>query len=128
MVWSSLKDGCKTPQVFITKDTRSEEEKLQTLQMDKKKKKRKKKNYHVNCKCEDNHDDEDGNDDDNAFDLGDRALLMHGVESDWVEEEMMDDDVDFIKDVLKQKVCKAFKKASIKKKVYSFLKWSLLPK
>lgn len=42
---------------------------------------------------------------------------MHGVESDWVEEEMMEDDVDFIRDVLEQKVIKALNKAGIIKKV-----------
>ena len=43
---------------------------------------------------------------------------MHGLESDWVEEEMMNDDVDFIRDVMEQKVIKAFAKAGIKKKVF----------
>jgi len=42
---------------------------------------------------------------------------MHGVESDWVEEEMMEDDVDFIRDVLEQKVIKALNKAGIIKKI-----------
>ena len=44
-------------------------------------------------------------------------MLVHGLESDWVEEEMMNDDVDFIKDVLEQKVHKAFSKAGLNKKV-----------
>ena len=46
-----------------------------------------------------------------------RALLVHGLESDWVEEEMLTEDVEFIRDVLGQKVEKAFVKAGIKKKV-----------
>ena len=46
---------------------------------------------------------------------------MHGVESDWVEEEMMEDDLDFIRDVLEQKVIKALHKAGITKKVAVYL-------
>ena len=49
---------------------------------------------------------------------GERTLLVHGLESDWVEEEMMNDDVEFIRDVMEQKVHKAFLKAGIKKKVF----------
>ena len=44
-------------------------------------------------------------------------MLLHGVETDWVEEEMMEDDIDFIRDVLEQKVIKVLQKAGIKKKV-----------
>ena len=50
----------------------------------------------------------------------DITLLVHGLESDWVEEEMMSEDVEFIRDVLEQKVQKAFAKAGIKKKVWHF--------
>ena len=39
------------------------------------------------------------------------------METDWVEEEMMEDDIDFIRDVLEQKVIKVLQKAGIKKKV-----------
>ena len=46
-----------------------------------------------------------------------RTLLIHGLESDWVEEEMLTEDVEFIRDVLGQKVEKAFVKAGIRKKV-----------
>ena len=46
-----------------------------------------------------------------------RTLLVHGLESDWVEEEMLTEDVEFIRDVLVQKVEKAFVKAGIRKKV-----------
>ena len=49
-----------------------------------------------------------------------RTLLIHGVEADWIEEEMADDDVDFIKDVLETKIKTAFQKAGLVKKV-SFL-------
>ena len=45
-------------------------------------------------------------------------MLLHGVETDWVEEEMMEDDVDFIRDVLEQKVIKVLQKAGINKKVF----------
>ena len=46
-----------------------------------------------------------------------RTLLIHGVEADWIEEEMADDDVDFIKDVLETKIKTAFQKAGLVKKV-----------
>ena len=46
--------------------------------------------------------------------------MIHGLESDWVEEEMMAEDVEFIRDVLEQKVQKVFTKAGIKKKVLEF--------
>ena len=49
-----------------------------------------------------------------------RTLLIHGVEADWIEEEMTDDDVDFIKDVLETKLKAVFQKAGLMKKM-SFL-------
>ena len=52
--------------------------------------------------------------------FSEKTLLMHGIESDWVEEEMMSEDKEFIKDVIEQKVFKAFKKAGIKKKVHQY--------
>ena len=94
----------------------------------KKRKKKKKSDYHCNCShSEEKNVAEDvcnnnivlGEDD---FEGGDRALLVHGIESDWVEEEMMEDDVDFIKDVLEQKVIKVLQKAGIKKKVLIYSK------
>ena len=50
-----------------------------------------------------------------------RTLLIHGVEADWIEEEMTDDDVDFIKDVLETKLKAVFQKAGLMKKM-SFMK------
>ena len=47
-----------------------------------------------------------------------RTLLVHGIEADWIEEEMTDDDVDFIKDVLEQKIITAFAKAGLVKKMH----------
>ena len=44
------------------------------------------------------------------------SLMMHGVESDWIEEEMADDD-DFRKDVLEQKVKKALEEIGFSKKI-----------
>ena len=92
-----------------------------------KRKKRKKSDFHANCCHSDNSNASDevcsNNDDDDEddFDSGDIALLVHGVESDWVEEEMMEDDIDFIKDVLEQKVIKVLQKAGLKKKVKMLL-------
>ena len=51
---------------------------------------------------------------------------MHGIESDWIEDEMGDDDDDFINIVLEQKVKTAFAKAGWAKKL-NFLevfRWS----
>ena len=45
------------------------------------------------------------------------SLMMHGVESDWIEEEMSDDD-DFRKDVLEQKVRKALEEIGFSKKIH----------
>ena len=45
------------------------------------------------------------------------SLMMHGVESDWIEEEMSDDD-DFRKDVLEQKVKKALEEIGFSKKIH----------
>ena len=42
-----------------------------------------------------------------------RTPLVQGLKSDWVEEEMLTEDVEFIRDVLGQKVEKAFVKAGI---------------
>ena len=44
-------------------------------------------------------------------------MLLHGLESDWVEEEMMQEDEEFIRDVIEQKVRKSLLKAGVKKKV-----------
>lgn len=121
LVWSSLKDGCKNTGVVVTKDSRSRSEKNETNMAKKKGKTQKKSNYHANCAH--SVDDEVGDDnchstfDQDDFESGDKALLVHGVESDWVEEEMMEDDLDFIKDVLEQKILKILQKGGIKKKV-----------
>jgi len=48
---------------------------------------------------------------------GERSLLLHGLESDWVEEEMMQEDEEFIRDVIEQKVRKSLLKAGVKKKI-----------
>ena len=55
-----------------------------------------------------------------------KTLLVHGIESDWIEDEMADDDEDFINIVLEQKVKAAFAKAGWSKKL-NFLevfRWS----
>ena len=61
------------------------------------------------------HDFAEENEDENQGEK--RSLLMHGVPSDWVEEEMMEDDVDFIRDVLEQKIIKVLENVGIKKRV-----------
>ena len=44
------------------------------------------------------------------------SLMMHGVETDWIEEEMSDDD-DFRKDVLEQKIKKVLEEIGFSKKI-----------
>ena len=46
-----------------------------------------------------------------------KTLLIHGLESDWIEEEISDQDGEFLKDVLEQKVLIAFTSAGIQRKV-----------
>ena len=46
-----------------------------------------------------------------------KTLLIHGLESDWIEEEISDQDGEFLKDVLEQKVLIAFTSAFIQRKV-----------
>ena len=46
-----------------------------------------------------------------------KTLLIHGLESDWIEEEISDQDGEFLKDVLEQKVLIAFTTAGIQRKV-----------
>ena len=48
------------------------------------------------------------------------TILIHGMEADWIEEEISDGDGEFLKDVLEQKVLTAFTSAGIQKKVESF--------
>ena len=127
MVWNCLKDGCKNSRVKVTKDSRSVKEKesfVKTFLTNRKATKIKKKSdYHAHCGGHTDHSNNCGHDQnenypvDDEFHHGDRALLVHGVESDWVEEEMMEDDVDFIRDVLETKVYKVFNSVGIKKKV-----------
>ena len=45
-----------------------------------------------------------------------KTLLIHGLESDWIEEEISDQDGEFLKDVLEQKVMIAFTTAGIQRK------------
>ena len=45
-----------------------------------------------------------------------RTLLIHGLETDWIEEEMADDD-DFRKDVLEQKVRKVVEEIGLTRRV-----------
>ena len=45
------------------------------------------------------------------------TILIHGMEADWIEEEISDGDGEFLKDVLEQKVFTAFTSAGIQKKV-----------
>ena len=44
-------------------------------------------------------------------------MLVHGIESDWIEDEMAEDDEDFTNIVLEQKVKTAFSKAGWVKKL-----------
>ena len=55
-----------------------------------------------------------------------KTLLVHGIESDWIEDEMGDDDEDFINIVLEQKVKAAFAKAGWAKKLnlLEVFRWS----
>ena len=46
-----------------------------------------------------------------------KTILIHGMEADWIEEEISDGDGEFLKDVLEQKVFTAFTSAGILKKV-----------
>ena len=57
-------------------------------------------------------------DDDNIYGGLDASLslMMHGVETDWIEEEMSDDD-DFRKDVLEQKIKKVLDEIGFSKKI-----------
>ena len=139
-MWKCLKDGCRNANVVVTQDSKSRREKAGIVE---KKRKRKMSDFHCNCHhskdsnflnsdCSKTDDDlvNDKNDK-NRFELilhlfhysvyypgsNERTLLVHGLESDWVEEEMLTEDVEFIRDVLGQKVEKAFVKAGIKKKV-----------
>ena len=124
LVWNCLKDGCKASKIKVTKDSRSVKEKetfaKKFLSNRKVTKAKKKSDFHANCGGPSNdcgHDENENFPEDDAFNEGDRALLVHGVESDWVEEEMMEDDVDFIRDVLETKVYKILKTVGIQKKV-----------
>ena len=124
LVWNCLKDGCKTSRVKVTKDSRSvkEKESFSKTFLSKRKvtKVKKKSDFHANCggpSSDCGHDENENFPEDDSFSEGDRALLVHGVESDWVEEEMMEDDLDFIRDVLETKVYKILKSVGIQKKV-----------
>lgn len=122
IVWNLLQHGCKTANVKVTKDSRTLKETESLIINRKEHKINKKIDYHVNCLpenhqeggCLQDHDDRSFDDD---FSKGDTALIIHGITSDWVEEEMMEDDIDFITDVLQTKVYKLFKNIGIKKKV-----------
>ena len=52
--------------------------------------------------------------------------MVHGIENDWIEDEMADDDEDFINIVLEQKVKAAFTAAGWAKKLnfLEVLRWS----
>ena len=99
---------------------RSNKEKANYIHIRKVVKRRKKSDYHKHCAsgahsdsaCE--HDVIDENKD---FEKGERSLLLHGVPSDWVEEEMMEDDIDFIRDVLEQKILRCVESVGIKRRV-----------
>ena len=123
MVWNSLKEGCKSRRLTVTKDSRSAKEKENDVNIIRKNSKTVKKiDRHANCVpggggCGEHHDENDNVPQDDDWAKGDKALLFHGVESDWVEEEMMEDDVEFIRDVLETKVYKLLKSVGIQKKV-----------
>ena len=57
------------------------------------------------------------------------TLLVHGIESDWIEDEMAEDDEDFTNIVLEQKVKTAFSKAGWAKKLnfVTVERWSAGP-
>ena len=122
IVWNLLQHGCRTANIKVTKDSRTLKETEKLIINRKEHKINKKIDYHVNCMPE-NHSDGGclGDHDDRSFDddfsKGDTALIVHGISSDWVEEEMMEDDIDFITDVLETKVYKLLKNIGIKKKV-----------
>ena len=46
-----------------------------------------------------------------------KTVLVHGLEADWIEKEIMDGDQEFLKDVLEQKIVAIFKQAGINQKV-----------
>ena len=123
LVWNALKAGSRRSNVKITKDSRSNREKANYIKSRKVVARRRKSDFHLDCvpeadvktqqslapqECLHQWDD---------FEDGERSLLLHGVPSDWVEEEMMEDDLDFIRDVLEQKVFKCLASAGIERKV-----------
>ena len=125
LIWNTLKDGTKTS-VTVTKDSRTHKEKQNFINNRKTiVKVEKKSDYHAHCVPEEhkkhckNEDENENLPDNDEFKKGDRALIFHGVESDWVEEEMMDDDVEFIRDVIETKVHKILKSVGIQKRVSS---------
>ena len=130
LVWNGLKSGARRSNVKITRDCRSNREKVQHINTRKVVKRQKKRGFHHNCVPEAHlnslcgHDFTEENDHKQDEE---RSLLLHGIPSDWVEEEMMDDDVDFIRDVLEQKVIKCLENVGIKKRVRSLTStyWSV---
>ena len=120
MVWNGLKSGSRRSNVKITRDSRSNREKVHYINTRKVVKRRKKTSFHHNCVPEAHVNslcDHDITEDNDHNQEEERSLLLHGVPSDWVEEEMMEDDVDFIRDVLEQKIIKCLENVGIKKRV-----------
>ena len=119
-VWNGLKGGSRRSNVQITRDSRSNKEKVNYINTRKVVKRRKKSGFHHNCVPEAHLNSPCGHDFPEEHDHSEgeeKSLLLHGVPSDWVEEEMMEDDVDFIRDVLEQKIFKCLENVGIKKRV-----------
>ena len=119
-VWNGLKGGSRRSNVQITRDSRSNKEKVNYINTRKVVKRRKKSGFHHNCVPEAHLNSQCGHDFPEEHDHSEgeeKSLLLHGVPSDWVEEEMMEDDVDFIRDVLEQKIFKCLENVGIKKRV-----------
>ena len=112
-------------EIFYTmdfKDSRTLKEKMRVVNNSKKiLKVEKKSDFHAHCvpanhKKNCNLDENENIPENDDFKNGDKALIFHGIESDWVEEEMMEDDVDFIQDVIQTKVHKLLKTVGIQKR------------
>ena len=137
MVWRCLKNGCRGASVVVTQDSRTREEKDGII---KTKRRRRKSNFHAKCHDSDptheecNTRDEDFVDTKEEDDIvkyhtntmsyffsnlfrSSSTILIHGMDSDWIEEEINDGDGEFLKDILEQKALTAFSSAGIQRKV-----------
>ena len=46
-----------------------------------------------------------------------KTFLVHGLPTDWIEEEIGEEDADFLKDVLEQKLLEALSASGLSRKV-----------